>query len=102
MTKALGDSCPNVRIAAAESLCSMGKGDKALGVLTEGLGDSNVRVKLHAANALDYLDAKAKGAVDAMKKTKGDGYTQRTLGWAMQGLGEKMPGAAKKPRRKKK
>jgi len=102
LTAALGDSCPNVRIAAAESLCSMGKGDKALAVLTEALGHSNVRVGLHAANALDYLDEKARGAVDAMKKAKGDGYTQRTLRWALQGLGERMAPSAKKPRRKKK
>ena len=80
----------------------MGKGDKALAVLTEALGHSNVRVGLHAANALDHLDEKARDAVDAMKKAKGDGYTQRTLGWALQGLGEKKAPSAKKPRRKKK
>ncbi|MBT3198569.1 MAG: sulfatase-like hydrolase/transferase [Phycisphaerales bacterium] len=101
---AMEDSCPNVRIAAAESLCSMGKGDKALGVLIEALGDPSPRVTLHAANALDYLGQKARGAVDAMKTAKCDGYTQRTLVWALEELGEKRPASTKsrKPKRKKK
>jgi hypothetical protein len=65
-------------------------------VLVEALGDSNVRVGLHAANALDYLDDKAKGAIDAMKNAKGDGYTQRTISWALEELGVKSPAPAPK------
>ncbi|MDP6636168.1 MAG: sulfatase-like hydrolase/transferase [Phycisphaerae bacterium] len=102
LKNALDDSCPNVRIAAAESLCSMGKSDKALGVLVEALGHSNVRVALHAANALDYLGDKAKGAVEAMKKAKGDGYVERTVRWALGELGEKMPPPPPRQRRRRK
>jgi len=100
LTAALKDPAPNVRIAAAEALCGLDKCDKALGVLTEALGHSNNRVQLHAANALDYIDDKAKGAVDAMKRAKGDGYVRRTIQWALKGLGEKAPAA--KPRRPRK
>jgi len=103
LDKALEDSCPNVRIAAAEALCSMDKkSDKALGVLVEALGHSNARVSLHAANALDYLGEKARSVVDAMKKAPGDGYVQRTVKWALGELGVQMPAKPRKAKRKRK
>jgi len=101
LEKALDDSCPNVRVAVAESLCSMGKSDKALGVLGREVAHSNPRVALHAANALDYLGDKARGAVAAMKKASGDGYVQRTIRWAFQELGEPVPAPVKKKKRDK-
>jgi hypothetical protein len=83
----------------------MGKNeDKALDVLGKDVGHDNTRVALHAANALDHIGDKAKGAVDAMKNANGDGYVQRTIRWAMAEIGEKMPAPVRKrkPKRKKK
>ena len=74
----LKDSSPNVRVAAAESLVRIGKPDKALGVLVEALASQDQWVSLHAANALDNLDEKARPALAKMKGGKG-GYVQRCL-----------------------
>lgn len=55
----LTDKSPNVRIAAAEALCAIGKNDRAMRVLAEALNHENGYVRLHAANALDYQDKTA-------------------------------------------
>jgi len=56
----------------------IGKPDKALGVLVEALASKDQWVSLHAANALDNLDEKARPALAEMKGGKG-GYVQRCL-----------------------
>ena len=55
----LTDDSPNVRIAAAEALCAIGKNDNALKVLADALNYKEDFVRLHAANALDYQDEAA-------------------------------------------
>ena len=88
LTALLKDPSPNVRVAAAESLVRVGKPDKALGVLGEALASRDEWVALHAANALDNLDAKARPALAKMKATfKGRrGYVRRCLQKALADL----------------
>ncbi|HID77595.1 MAG TPA: DUF229 domain-containing protein, partial [Planctomycetaceae bacterium] len=56
----LDDPSPTVRIAAAEALCAAGEPERALRVLAEGLRDDDPRVRLHAANALQYIGPHAR------------------------------------------
>jgi len=79
LAAALRDPSPNVRVAAAESLVRIGKPDKALGVLCEALASGDQWVSLHAANALDNLDDKARPVLAKMKAVKKGGYVQRCL-----------------------
>ncbi len=79
LTEALQDSSPSVRITAAEALCGLGQADKALPVLAKALGQGGM-ADLHAANALDNLDEKARPVLDAMTKAaKGGGYVSRAM-----------------------
>ncbi len=79
--KGLKDAAPNVRLAAAEALCGLGRVDEAMPVLVEGLKDRNEWVALHAANILDRLDERARPALAAMKEAAAGGkrYVTRVL-----------------------
>lgn len=80
LTAALTDAAPNVRIAVAEALCNLGQCDKALPVLAKELGGTDQWAALHAANAIDRLDEKARPVLDAMKKaTRGGRYVARAM-----------------------
>jgi uncharacterized sulfatase len=70
LSKCLRDVSPNVRLAAAETLCHLGKTDGALQVLMDGLVDDSEWVRLQAANALDRLDDGARPALAAMRRAR--------------------------------
>jgi hypothetical protein len=93
LMKALGDAAPNVRIAAAEALCTIAparaSGDRcaqALGVLGAALGHSADEVRLHAAGVIDLLApspnalaAIAANIRDAAAKAPAASYSARAL-----------------------
>ena len=63
----LKDPAPNVRIAAAEALCNVGRVDDAMPVLLEGLQHDTAFIRLRTMNVLDDLGEKARPALSAMK-----------------------------------
>lgn len=68
----LDDPSPDVRIAAAETLCMLGESKKALQVLRDALDHENEFVRLHAANALDNLDEIARPLLDVLEQKLND------------------------------
>ena len=72
LSKALRDASPDVRLAAAEALCSLGRCDDALPVLIDGLKHDSEWVRLRAANVLDRIDGKARPALAEMKRASKD------------------------------
>jgi uncharacterized sulfatase len=70
LRKALDDSCPDVRFAAADVLGGLGLSDDVLPVLTRGLLDPREPVVLHAARTLQRLGDKAAPLVEAMKQAR--------------------------------
>jgi len=85
----LEDTCPDVRISASETLCVLGERERPLRVLSEAFKDENEYVRLHAANALDYIDDIALQYLDLMKEKLGDdsNYVQRVMEKALDDLG---------------
>jgi len=86
---ALRDTSPDVRLAAAEALCRIGRTDQAMPVLVEGLKHPNEWVRLEAANILDRLDEKARPALQEMQAANkmSDPYVHRVLTHALQCFG---------------
>jgi len=70
LTKALKDSQPNVRLAAAGVLCNLGLCKDALGVLAKGLEDRRETVALHAAREIQGIGDKARPIVEQIKQTQ--------------------------------
>ncbi|NLT77152.1 MAG: sulfatase-like hydrolase/transferase [Planctomycetes bacterium] len=70
MENALDDPSPNVRFVAAGVLCRLGRGERALPVLTAGLNDPRETVVLHAARTLELLGDKARPAVESMERAR--------------------------------
>lgn len=70
LTKALSDTSPIVRVAAAEALANLGEHEKALPVLTKALKHTSPCVRLQALNVLDRMGEQAKSACDAMRAAK--------------------------------
>ncbi|MDP6634861.1 MAG: sulfatase-like hydrolase/transferase [Phycisphaerae bacterium] len=68
LTSALTDKAPNVRIAAAEALCNIGKRDNAMNVLLEGLKHEAPFIRLRALNVLDRQGDKAKSALPQIRQ----------------------------------
>jgi len=68
----LQDNSPDVRIAAAESLCLIGNADPALQTLGGLLEHENEYVRLHAANALDNLDEVARPLLELFRQEMAD------------------------------
>jgi len=66
--KALKDSSPNVRIAAARALAAMGDAKKALPVLEAELQSEHQWGRLAAAIVLDDMDDRARPSIPALKK----------------------------------
>ena len=67
LRKALKDTAPAVRIAAAEALATLGR-NPSMPVLSACLVDTEPRVALQAAIALWYLGEKARPAIEAMRQ----------------------------------
>jgi len=86
LCRALSDPSPNVRFAAAEALCQLGRENEALPVLIEGLRQPDQRTRLYAAIALAAIGRKARGAIPQMKKTlaaEGKGNYPLYTRWAL-------------------
>jgi len=63
LRQVLSDPSPNVRLAAAEALCNLGREAEALPVLVEGLQHDDGWVRLHAAIALQYIGDRARAVL---------------------------------------
>jgi len=77
----LKDTSNDVRIAAAEALCKMGREELAIPELISQLKAKEPKTALHAANVLEYLDhgvSKYVSKIEALKTTK-DKYLSRAL-----------------------
>jgi arylsulfatase A-like enzyme len=59
LRKSLGDAAPDVRIAAADALCRLGRLEEALPALGRALKHENEWARLRAANVIDALGARA-------------------------------------------
>ncbi len=70
LERLLGDSHPNVRFAAAGVLCRLGRCDKALNVLAEGLEDRRETVVLYAAREIQRIGARACPIVERIKQAQ--------------------------------
>ena len=70
LTAALQDKAPNVRIAAAEALCNIGRRDKAMGVLVAGLKHDTPFIRLRALNVLDRQGDAAKSALPQIRQAQ--------------------------------
>jgi uncharacterized sulfatase len=68
LISALGDSSPDVRIAAAEALAQLGKVDLALPVLKKSLSIDDPFVRLSAMNLIQRIGSPAKSLIPAIKK----------------------------------
>ncbi|MDP6545792.1 MAG: sulfatase-like hydrolase/transferase [Phycisphaerae bacterium] len=91
LTAALKDKAPNVRIAAAEALCNIGKRSQAMGVLIEGLKHDTPFIRLRALNVLDRQGKNAKSALpqirQASMKSRQFGHVASYVGRMVSHLG---------------
>jgi uncharacterized sulfatase len=88
-TAALDDPAPWVRMASADALCRLGRPEKALPTLVEGLKDRNEWVRLQAINDLDRIDDEARPALQALKAALEDSneYVGRVAEHTLQAFG---------------
>ncbi len=68
LVPALEDPAPNVRIAAAEALCNVGRHGQALPALVAGLAHPTPFIRLRAMNVLDRIGEHARPALPHMRK----------------------------------
>ncbi len=75
----LEDSSADVRITAAEALCRLSDEQWGMPILVKELANENVRIALHAANALECLGERARPVLAALKAASrsGDTYVAR-------------------------
>ncbi len=68
----MNDENPDVRITAAEALCSLGESAKATPILIEALNEDNIMVRVHAMNSLEIIGGDvAKASIPTVKKVLG-------------------------------
>lgn len=72
LEKTLVDASAEVRIAAAEALCRIGREDWAVPVLIETFSHESPWVRLETANALDRIGEKARPAMAALQTAAAD------------------------------
>ena len=70
LTARLKDSSPNVRFAAAGTLCKLGSCEEALEVLTEGLEEEREETVLHAAREIELIGLKARPIVAQIEQAQ--------------------------------
>ncbi|UCD28158.1 MAG: sulfatase-like hydrolase/transferase, partial [Planctomycetota bacterium] len=91
---ALGDPSPNVRFAAAEVLCVIGRAPEALPVLVEGLHHQNKWARLHAAMSLVAIGDRARPVLKDIEKilaNEKETYIRSALGHVLNNLRESAP-----------
>ncbi len=87
LARALEDPAPNVRVAAADALCNLGRHEEALPVLLAGLGHASPFIRLRAINVLDRIGEHARPHLDAIRKARPKqrghvaGYVGRIAGY---------------------
>lgn len=84
----LDDPSPDVRIAAAESLCLIGRPGPALATLQKLLSHENSAVALRAVNTLENLGDRAKPTLGAIRRAAAgsEGYVKRAAERAVEVL----------------
>lgn len=70
LAESLEDPAPNVRIAAAEALCNIGRVSDAMPGLMAGLRHPTAFIRLRAMNVLDRLGQQARPAISAIKEAR--------------------------------
>jgi arylsulfatase A-like enzyme len=88
LKKALSDSAPNVRFAAAGALCELDQCEEALNVLVKGLDDDRPVVVLAAARELQNTGDKVCPVAGEIKKVKSKalgGIYEMFIRWALEG-----------------
>jgi len=70
LVKALGDPAPNVRIAAADALCNLGRHDQAMPALIASLQHPAPFIRLRAMNVLDRIGEQARPALPHIRKAR--------------------------------
>ena len=92
LAEALDDPAPNVRMAAADALVSVGSRVAVMPVLIDGVRHESEWIRLRALNVLDTIGDRARPAVPEIKKARKSksrwGYDHR----AMDQLVEKFEG----------
>lgn len=85
LRKALEDPSPDVRIAAADALCRIGRLEEALPVLGRDLKHENEWARLRAANVLDGLGPRAEPLREEIRAAAKDknAYVQRVVEHAL-------------------
>ena len=86
LAELLDDPAPNVRLAAAEALCGLGREADALPVLVEGLKAEDPRVRLCAAISVVAIGEKARPATAEMKNAltgEAQGPHAQYVRWAL-------------------
>jgi N-sulfoglucosamine sulfohydrolase len=82
LIKALTDKSGNVRIAAAEALCNLGRENIALPVLEKEVHNNNTKIALHALNVLDAIGESARPVLPNLEIINNkieDKYIQRAI-----------------------
>ncbi len=79
LIKALEDSAPNVRIAAAEAIFKFENSEKAWQVIIQALDHPVEWARLQAANVMDFQDKRARKYLSIMKSKLEDGYPGRVM-----------------------
>lgn len=91
LKKLLADEAPDVKVAAGEALCGMGKKDLGLPAILGVLEKSDIgKARLHAINALQSMKeggAAAVAAVRAAMKNAKDNYVKRAGGYYLSCFG---------------
>jgi len=98
LTPALADPSANVRLAAAEALCRLGREEDGLPIVIEELQHEDQRVRLHAAIVLVAVGEKARGAVPQIRKAiaaGGRGQHATYVAWALNHVVKKFGPAGK-------
>ncbi len=89
--KALADPAPNVRLAAADGLCRLGKVEEALPAISKALRDPSEFVRHHAALVADSLGRKAAPLAEDLKAAAamkgGADYVDRVVEHALKEIG---------------
>jgi hypothetical protein len=68
LIRALGDDSPDVRLAAAGSLCWLGEADRAMPTIVEGVGHESGYVTMTALWVLDSIGEAARAALPVLRE----------------------------------
>jgi uncharacterized sulfatase len=95
LLEAADDPAPNVRVAAGEALCHVGRCEQGLAVLEAALEHDSAFIRLRAMNALDRRGAKAAPVLSAIEQADMKGrhvasYLGRMVGYLPEMIRERV------------